>query len=153
MTITAEKVIISIFVAALALSSSARTASYQPFGPNSLEEFLKRVGKNHDCYFTIEEGWKDGETSGSLRAYKFDWPTPALPLKEVLDYLHKTVPNFTYIIDQQQPKIIHIVNTRLIQQKGYGMQMIVKQAAFDGRICDFVTSLSSDGIPILPGAD
>src|SRR5262245_52409137 len=81
----------------------------------SLTYFLFRLGEKYDCFFTIEEAWEEGEPANSLEAKWVQRLPKKQNLQQELEQLRQVVPNFTYEIDRTNPRIVHLIDSRLVQ--------------------------------------
>ena len=113
-----------------------------------LVQYLAELGDAYDCFFTIEEAWKDGEPVNTMESYSAQSPSRSENLQKNLEKLRQTVPNFTFEIDKGNPRIVHIMDIRLAQQKGYGLERVVKNIDFKGNVNDLVTAIGKQGIPV-----
>lgn len=71
-------------------------------------------------------------------------------MKPSLDLLVQTVPNFTYRFDPNKPKIIHIIDDRLIHRPGYALDRTVDSIEISGPVHEPVDAIARKGIPLSP---
>ena len=115
-----------------------------------LSELLMKVGETYDRFFTIEEAWKTGESMNSLEARLMRMSSESKTLEQELEQLRRSVPNLTYELDNRNPRIVHIIDARLAQTQGYGLESIIKNIDFAGSTSELVDSIGKQGIPVLP---
>lgn len=115
-----------------------------------LLEFLYEVGKTYDCFFTLEEAWQDGEPSNQVEATRIEKSLSKNNLRNALTYLQQAAPNLIYMVSRENPRIIHIIDSRLTRQSQYGLETIVKRIDFTGTVGELVNELSKLGAPIQP---
>ena len=123
----------------------------------SLGGLLGDLGEKHDRYFTIEDVAIQGEVP--LRSYhaerrcpfsrRCDTTAPASKTLEAeLDQIHRDNPNFRYRVDQNNSKIVHVIDDRLRNRSNYPMDSVVASVQFDGTLWDLVKYLSGRGIAL-----
>lgn len=117
--------------------------------PRDLLFYLSTLGKEHDVFFTIEETWKLGETD-EIRNNRVELSSERKPLQQELEYVRKSVPHLAYIINRTNPRIIHILDMRLMQQKGYGLESVIQSIDFTGKVNDLVVAIGELGVPVSP---
>src|SRR5215470_6708521 len=71
-------------------------------------------------------------------------------LRNALNSLQRVAPNLIYIVSRENPRIIHIIDSRLTRQSQYGLETIVKKIDFTGAVGELVVELSKLGAPIQP---
>ena len=113
----------------------------------SLQQVLKEIGDKYDRYFTIDSTSIGGNTEHSLEGQRVSQPQMH-SLTQVLELLRTTIPNLTYKVDRYNSKIIHIIDRRLEQRKGYAMEKIIDNISFDGTLMDLVNTISKKGVAI-----
>src|SRR5262249_4363793 len=69
-------------------------------------------------------------------------------LVEELEQLRRTVSNFGYEFDFLNSRIVHIIDARLKQQKGYALEATIKSLDFSGRAHDLPNEIGKQEIPI-----
>jgi hypothetical protein len=116
----------------------------------TLLEFLYEVGKTYDCFFTIEEAWQDGEPSNQVEATRIERSLSKNNLRNALNSLQQAAPNLIYVVSRENPRIVHIIDSRLTRQSQYGLETIVKRVDFTGTVGELVNELSRLGVPIQP---
>jgi len=122
--------------------------------PLTLLNLLYEMGNAYDCYFTVESAWKDGEPYNKMEATIVE---PSLMpsadkegLQVTLDALKRQVPNFTFMRDQSDSRIIHVIDSRLLNQKKYGLAYTVEHLEFSGSVGNLLSHLRAQGIPVDP---
>ncbi len=113
-----------------------------------LSQVFVELGKDYDCFFTIEEAWKDKEFMNAMESQRVQRFSSRKNLQQELEQLRQTVPNFTYEVDKSNPRIVHIIDSRLAQQKGYGLESVINSIDFTGTVFDLVNAIGAQGIPV-----
>lgn len=111
-------------------------------------QLLEELGEKYQKYFTIEECWTEGNSSARLFARMVPHPSARRNVFQELDELKISVPYFTYYVDEKQPNIIHISDTRIGQQREYALDMVIKNIDFKGNVFDLVSALNQQGIRV-----
>jgi len=115
----------------------------------TLEEALADLGRNNNYFFTIEQAWKDGDlTHWLLNATHVHKPRPNSSIWKELERFRHKLPNFTYSLDQGNPRIIHIMDTRLADLQGYGLDRIIDRIDFSGDVFHLIDEIGKKGIPV-----
>lgn len=109
---------------------------------------LVELGNSHDRFFTIEEGWKDGESMNKMEAQWIEVPPGNKSLDEEFQQLRQSVPYLTYEIDKSNPRIVHIIDARLPQQEEYAVESVLKSIDFAGTVNNLPTEIAKQGIRI-----
>ena len=115
-----------------------------------LSELLMTVGETYDRFFTIEEAWKTGESMNSMEAHLIQTSSERKTIEQELQKLRQTVPNFTYELDKSNPRIVHIIDARLAQTQGYGLESVIKSIDFVGSTSELVATIGKQGISVSP---
>jgi hypothetical protein len=115
-----------------------------------LTALLLKLGLKYNCYFTIEEAAADGESVNSMEAQWVQIRSAHLNLEQELDQLHRTVPNLTYEIDRTNPRIVHLIDSRLARVDKYGLEGVIKTIDFKGTVNDLVSEVAERGFRISP---
>jgi hypothetical protein len=127
--------------------------------PPTLLHLLAETGKAYNCYFTIESAWRDGEpinkmestiVESSLMPSSVPSSADKMGMQVILDALKQGAPNLTFMQDQPDSRIVHIIDPRLLNQEGYGLAYTVKNMEFSGPIGDLLSYLNAQGIPVGP---
>jgi len=113
-----------------------------------LGKLLIDLGNSYNVYFTIEEGWKDQEIMNQLEAYQVQLGSPQDNLQIILEELRRTVPNFTFKVNQGNSRTIQIIDSRLTRESHYGLETVVKNINFTGTTGELVDELSKMGVSI-----
>src|SRR5262245_41462028 len=106
---------------------------------------LDELGKKYDRFFTIEEAWRDGESMGAIESCWLERSGQS-GLQKELEHLDQVIPNFTHEVDKRNPNVVHIIDSRLIKQKEYGLSRTVSKIDFKGTGGDLVRAISRQGI-------
>jgi len=114
----------------------------------TLIEVLVDLGTRSGVTFTIEEAVAKDGVMDHLRHFKNGTLSKGSELKPALDFLVQTVPNFSYRSDPHNPKIIHIIDDRLIRRPGYALDQVVDNLEFSGRVGELVDAIARKGVPI-----
>lgn len=118
----------------------------------TLLNILSVYGEAYDCVFTIEEVWEDSglinPLSGKLVEMTSTEQDFHQDLKSDLDALEQLIPNVKFEINQSNPRIIHIIDARLAQQKGYGLESVIPSINFKGTVVDLINEIGAQGVPI-----
>jgi hypothetical protein len=115
----------------------------------TLEEALADLGRSNNYFFTIECVWKDGDlTRWTLGATNVRKPRPNASIWKELERLRHKLPNFTYTLNQGNPRIIHIMDSRLANLQGYGLDRIIDRIDFSGAVSDRIEEIGKTGIPV-----
>lgn len=113
-----------------------------------LVQFLREVGKTYGYSFTLETAWTENEPLNQEESQIVNAPVTKTNLKQELEKLRQQVPNLTYVVNREDPQIIHIIDQRLFQQKGYGLGNVLKNLVFKGTASDLLSTIRKQGIPI-----
>ena len=115
----------------------------------TLEEALADLGRSNHYFFTVEYAWKPGDfTSWVLRATQVQKPRQNSSLWKELERLRHKLPNFTYTLNQGNPRIIHIMDSRLANLQGYGLDRIIDRIDFSGDVYHLINDIGGKGVPI-----
>lgn len=113
-----------------------------------LPGILRGLGRDYDCFFTIEDGWKEDGPGNRLEAELTQQTLGKGGLVQELARLSQTVPNFSYEFNPVNSRIVHIINARLKQQKDYALEDTIKSLDFKGKVNELPDELGKQGIPI-----
>lgn len=117
--------------------------------PNpSLEQALREIGDKYDYYFTIESAVFLGDRIHSMESTLVCPRTELTNLKQELNRLRKSVPTLSYRFDNNNPKVIHIVEEYLDSQKDYSMEKMVDSLTFYGEAPDLIAAINRKGIAV-----
>jgi hypothetical protein len=114
----------------------------------SLVQFLREIGKTYGCVFTVEMAWEGNEPMNQEEAQLVNKPMAKTNLKLELERLRQQIPNLTYVVNQGDPQLIHIIDQRLFQQKGYGLGTVLTNLDFKGTASDLLSAIHKQGIHI-----
>ena len=129
------------------LSTRASAQSLAAKGIRVPQE-LSEIGDKYDCFFTFEVGLISGDRPNSLE-YQTVSANPSLKnLKQELERLRESVPNFSFRADPNSSRIIHIIDARLISEKTYAMDKIVSELDFYGEASELIDAIGKTGIPV-----
>src|SRR5437016_4817882 len=147
---------VAVLTLALAASCSSPVKPEKTMGENGNEQgiplldYLHKLGDASDCFFTIEESWAQGEPMNSLASYVVPDEAMKGESRDQLQKLAALVPNLTFQVDADTPRIIHIIDRRLAGLGSYSMVQTVRSIDFTGKTNDLVAELSRQGIQIAP---
>jgi hypothetical protein len=128
--------------------SLGKTALNDKTNPLPILNYLVELGKDYDYFFTIEEAWREEDLADSIVNHWVQRSSQKKTVKEELEQLQQAVPNLGYEIDSVNPKIVHIKDMRLTQQKDYGLEAVIKSIEFTGKVHDLVSEINHQGIPV-----
>lgn len=128
--------------------SLATTALQDNANSLPMLNYLFELGKSYNCFFTIEEAWREDDLTDSIINHWLQRTVQNRSLEQELDHLRQSIPNFSYEIDRQNPKIIHINDSRLAQQKDYALEAVIKTIDFTGKVHDMVNEIKRQGIAV-----
>src|SRR5262245_14531955 len=113
-----------------------------------IDRFLQELGKKYNTYFTIEETWTDDQSMRLIRSALVPRLSKAESLVQELEYLKKGVPNLTYEVDQANPRIIHIIDSRLLSQKNYALERVIPSIDYNGPVSELADAIGKLGVSI-----
>jgi hypothetical protein len=117
-------------------------------GKIALEQFLGDLGEACDCYFTVEDGYKAGDSAALLSSFMVGRPRKGPKLEEQLKALKSEVPDLTFTADEKNPRIIHIADKRLSGEKGYALDGVVREIDFKGTVVGLIAAIQAQGFQI-----
>lgn len=109
---------------------------------------LDELGLKYDYFFTIEESWKDKEPVNHLESYEVQRQQEGRDIWRELNSLQKLVPGFTYKQDKANPKIIHIIEGDLAQQREYVLDRKIPSLNFAGTVFHLVEAIAKQGFNV-----
>ena len=113
-----------------------------------VSDALNDIGAKYDYFFTLEESVNEGGQLKRIESQKIERLTRGSGLKQELDELVRLVPEVTYKIDEANPKIIHLIDTKLSHTKGYALEDRIKEINFSGTVFELVDAIAEKGIRI-----
>jgi hypothetical protein len=120
-------------------------ADYQSF---PMFDVLDEIGSRYGYFFTLEEAWKDGELMNRIESQRVQRPSRGRDILQELDALCHQVPHVAYKVDKAKPKIVHIIDGDLAQQKGYAMDGVITSIDFRGTVFHLVAAIAQQGIRV-----
>ena len=148
--------IVFLVSAVLSIVTIAQSRPDKETAEVSLREALWQAAAENDCVFTLEYSYGDRyEYRG--REFKLSEWMEMVPVKpfdnhsSLQDYLREltvSVPRFSFQIDQNNPRVIHIIDSRLKTVREYALAQTVKQASYDGLLHEFPDYLGGMGFRI-----
>jgi hypothetical protein len=114
----------------------------------SLDNLLVQMAKDNDLIFTYEEV-RDMSHRGSLQASLVTSNVRKADVKATLDDLVRVVPHFAYRVDKHSPKVFHIIDDRLVHQKGYVFNDVIT-LNYEGTPRGLLAAIAKKGIPLSP---
>lgn len=94
--------------------------------------FLQELGEKNNCYFTLEEIWRDGHVEDLLGSVWVKRGDKNRPLADVLQSMQRKRPNFSFEPDPKNPQIIHIIDLRLGKLRNYSLDQVLDRFDFSG---------------------
>ncbi len=116
----------------------------------SLLDLLYELSETQKYFFTIEQASKEGESMNWLEAVLVPKDSKEASVLQRLEELKRTVPNFTFQINEKNTRIIHVIDARLAKQEEYGLNAELNNIDFEGKTGDLVTAISNKGVAISP---
>ena len=113
-----------------------------------VSQLLVDMGAKNSVTFTIEEALLKGGPMDHLRSSRHRTPPEGTTVKVVLDELSQSVPHFTWYTDPNNPKIIHILDDRLLHRQGYALDRVIDDIDFSGTVMELVDTIAAKGIPV-----
>jgi hypothetical protein len=111
---------------------------------------LAQLGKENDCLFTIEATWSGNESMNVMEAQLTKRSSKSSGLREELEHLRQTIPNFSYEIDRANPSVVHVMDARLYKQSRYALDRVISSIDFEGKAQDLVIELGKLGAVVAP---
>jgi hypothetical protein len=108
----------------------------------ALLSFLYELGKTCDCFFTIEEAWQENESSNQVETTMISKEVLNASPQKAMELLQQKIPYFVIVADRYNPKIFHLIDTRLLRQRDYAFENIVKAVNFEGASGDLAKELN-----------
>jgi len=116
----------------------------------SLLTLLSELGDAQNYHFTIEEAWQAGEPMNSMQTYQVTKGSLKAPVVQRLKELQQVIPHFTFEINKTSPRIIHIIDKRLVEQNGYVLEQVLKEIDFKGKTRELVSAIAAKGVAVAP---
>jgi hypothetical protein len=113
-----------------------------------LDDALNEIGTTYGYYFTLEEALQDGMIANRIASQRIQRLTRGSDAKQELDELVRLIPDLTYVIDEENPKIVHLIDGKLTQTKGYAVDDRIKEINFSGTVYELVDAITKQGIRI-----
>lgn len=123
-------------------------ARVKPEQQISVENYLAELGAKADCYFTIEEASHPGDTMAPISSFALVRLRRPGGLQSELEALEAKVPHFSFVVDKERPRIIHVIDRRLREQSGYGLEVTLKEIDFEGTVEDLLAEINKQGVPV-----
>lgn len=148
-------ILIAVFVLGTAAALCLQTGTMEAVTQDSEERpmgligILFGLGRDYDCFFTIEDGSKEGEVGNRLESELARRTLPKGGLVRELEQLRQDVPNFSYEFNPADLRIVHIIDSRLKQQKGYALEVTIKSLDFSGTVDKLPDRIGKQGISIV----
>jgi hypothetical protein len=111
-----------------------------------LDVALNEIGTTYGYYFTIEEALQG--SMNRIESQRIQRLTRGSDAKQELDELVRLIPDVTYKIDEENPKIVHIIDAKLTQTKGYALDDRIKDINFSGTVFGLVGEIAKQGIRV-----
>ena len=113
-----------------------------------LDDALNEIGTTYGYYFTLEEALQDGMIANRIESQRIQRLTRGSDAKQELDELVRLIPDVTYKIDEENPKIVHIIDAKLTHTKGYALDDRIKDINFSGTVFGLVGEIAKQGIRV-----
>src|SRR5713101_7388071 len=104
------------------------------------------LGRDYDCFFTVEEAWQESEPGIRLESWTARRSSQKVDLTLELEQLRQTVLDFIYEIDAANPRIVHVMDARLKRQKGYALEATIASLDFTGKVNELPNEIGKQGI-------
>jgi hypothetical protein len=122
--------------------------SRQESEPIWVGRYLVELALKYDCFLTYEEVLEEGGSTNTVLGYSILKSSEPNSLEDELEYIRLTVPYFSYEIKEGPPRIIHILDTRLVNRGWYGLESTIKSIDFEGLVNDLIVEIGRRGIPV-----
>lgn len=109
---------------------------------------LNDIGATYGYFFTLEESFHEGGQINRIESQKIERLTRGSGVKQELDELVRLIPEVTYKIDEDNPKIVHLIDARLADTKGYALDDWIKKIDFSGTVFELVDAIAKQGIRV-----
>ena len=106
------------------------------------------LGRDYDCFFTVEGAWQESEPAIRLESWTARRSSRKGGLIWELEQLREIVPDFIYEIEAVNPRIVHVIDGRLKLQKGYALDATITRINFTGKVNELPDAIGRQGIPI-----
>lgn len=113
-----------------------------------LADALNDIGTTYGYFFTLEELFNDGGQINRIESQRIERLTKGSGVKQELDEVVRLIPEVTYKIDEDNPKIIHLMDARLAKTNGYALDGRIKNIDFSGTVFELVDAIASQGIRV-----
>lgn len=114
----------------------------------SLVAFLTELGDLYGAYFTIEQVWEETEPTNRLISYPVPAKFEKTGLQQNLENLRAVIPNFDYLSNKSNPKIVHIIDGRSNRLDDYSLNMTLESIKFQGTVSELIKEINRRGINI-----
>lgn len=126
------------------------TPSRDQANPLPLIDYLGKLGEEYDYFFTVEIAAADTGTEKAIVSHWVQQRPGNKNLQQELERLRQDTSNFAYEVDISNPRIMHVMDARLKQFKGYALESIITEINFTGKANDLPAEIAKHGIPIAP---
>src|SRR5207249_1298293 len=117
---------------------------------------LARLGREHDCFFTLEEAWKEGERQDAISSHRIMGAAKGMegaePSAKGLDAeisrLQKEMPSLIFLRSSDRPCVVHVIDPRLRSLPNYPLDKVLKHVEHNGPIVGLLTVIASQGISV-----
>ncbi|HET6889895.1 MAG TPA: hypothetical protein VFH31_02235 [Pyrinomonadaceae bacterium] len=114
-----------------------------------VRDALNEIGAKYGYFFTVEESFHEGGQTNRIESQKIERLTRGSGLEQELDELVRLVPEVIYKIDEEEnPKIIHLIDAKLAKTKGYALDDRIKNIDFSGTVFELVAAIAKQGIRV-----
>lgn len=115
--------------------------------PLPLIDYLAQTGKEHDCFFTVEYALSEKDDPQNTIMGHWVRPSPSKDCQQALAQL-ASISNFSYSVEAANPRLIHIIDSRLLTQKTYALEAVIPRINYEGKLSDLPAAISKKGIPV-----
>lgn len=122
-----------------------------------LFDYLEELGSKYDCYFTVEMAWNEDDIYNQLKLFYIEDHYIQNNLQQTkddiqiqLEELRQKIPYFTYTVNANNPKIIHVIDGRLHQQSKYGLNTALTNLKFHGTVHELINTINKQEHLIVP---
>src|SRR5262245_44937462 len=116
----------------------------------TLANALPRLAKTCGCFFTLEEAWRNGESTNAMEEAFVPERILGQSPQQAVDLMAVMVPNLTYAVDKVDSRIIHIKDKRLSGIQHYGLDQTIGPFEFEGEVHGLIEAIERLGVPITP---
>jgi hypothetical protein len=113
-----------------------------------LEAFLRELGEKNNCYFTLEEAWREHRGEDLLGGTWVAREEKNGSVTDILAGLQKKNSNLHFEPDSKNPQIIHIIDSRLKRINDYSLDQTLMTFTFTGTTSQLISYLAQQGVGV-----